>query len=127
MEQEDILQPSNNIKDRIFAIRNDKILELFQKLVDEEKLLLKNKKNSATHMKNHPKYCNFHCLIGHTLEYYSGFKSWLHKSIKASVINLLEEYFEMSSTCYALPIKKRYNDGYNFQNKEEEPWMINNV
>lgn len=88
--------------------------------------ILKNKKDVASHMKNHPKYCLFHYLIGYTLEDCHGFKSW-HKSIKSGVINLLKKYFEMSSTCYSLTIKEIYDDKFNHQDDKEEPQMINSV
>lgn len=127
MMQQSIPQPPSNMKDRSLAIRNNKIQELFQKIVDEEKLLLKNKRDAAPNMRNHPKYYPLHCLIRYALEDYREFKGWIYKSIKSGAMKPSKEYFEVSSTCYDLIVKERYDDGWKWQEIEEEPRMINNV
>lgn len=63
----------------------------------------------STRQKNHSKYCPFYYLIGHALEDYCGFKSWLYKTVKSNTINLLEEYFKLSSTWHPLIIKEGYD------------------
>lgn len=78
-------------------------------------------------MKNHPMYFPSHCFIRHALEVSHGFKSWLRKVLKSSFINLSEEYFESSSTCYSPTIKEKYDDRCNCEDEEDEPWIINNV
>ena len=100
---------------------------LFHKMVEKGVLSLKAKADITPYMENHPKYCPFHCLIGHALEDCREFRSWMHKAAKSGLINLVEEYFELSSTCYALTVKERNDDGCNCQNEVDELRMINNV
>lgn len=62
-------------------------------MVKEEKLLVKKKEDVTPDMKYHPKNYPLHCLIGHALEDFHGFKSWLDKAIKSGAIILRKEYF----------------------------------
>ena len=121
MKQSGKPQPLRNREDGSFIIKSDQIYMLFQKMVEEEVLSLKAKADITPYMKNHPKYCSFYCLIGYALEDCRGFRSWLHKAAKSSLINSFEEYFELSSTYYALTVKERTDDRCNCQNAEEEP------
>lgn len=121
-----VSQPLSDIKDGSFAIKRDKIQELFQKMVEEGVLLLKNRRDVTANMNNHLKYCLFHHLIGHELEDCHGFKRWLHKVLKSGAKNLYEVYVKMSGICYVL-IKERHNNGCIHQVEEKEPLIINNV
>ena len=109
-------------------MRSDKIYKLFQEMVEEGLLYPKTKADVSPYMRNHPIYCPSHCLIRYALEDCCGFRNWLHKAAKFGIINPLKKYFELSSTCNALTIKERYDEGCNRQDEEdEEPRMINNV
>ena len=96
-------------------------------MVEKGVLSPKAKVDITPYMENHPKYCPFNCLMRHAFEDCYGFRSWLRKEAKFGLINPVEEYFELSSTYYALTVKERNDDGCNRQNEEEEPRMINNV
>ena len=99
MKQKGRSQPSRNAEDGSFIIRSDKIYKLFQKMVEEGILSPKAKADITPYMKNHSKYCCFDCLMGHVLEDYRGFRSWLNKAAKSGIINPLEEYFKLLGTC----------------------------
>ena len=107
MKQSGRPQPSRNVEEGSYTIRGVKIHKLFQKMVEKGVLSPKAKTNTTPYMENHPKYCPFHCLMGHALEDCRGFRSWLHKATKSGLINSVEEYFELSSTCYALTVKTK--------------------
>ena len=75
MKQSGRPQPSRTVEEGSFIIRSDQIFALFQKMVKEGVLSPKPKADITAYMENHPKYCPFHCSLGHALEDYRGFRS----------------------------------------------------
>ena len=75
MKQSGKPQLLRNGEDGSFIVRKDQIYMLFHKMVEEGVLSQKAKAVITPYMENHPKYCLFHCLMGHALKDYHGFRS----------------------------------------------------
>ncbi|KAJ0962975.1 hypothetical protein J5N97_028097 [Dioscorea zingiberensis] len=84
-------KPIPSLKERMnkkYSFRRDKVMKIFKDAVKEGLQLPECKRPEEQNKKDHPNYCPYHRVLGHTIEDCYVFKDWVERQYQEGKITL---------------------------------------
>ncbi|KAJ0972424.1 hypothetical protein J5N97_020383 [Dioscorea zingiberensis] len=94
-------KPIPSLKERMnkkYSFRRDKVLKIFKDAVKEGLQLPECKRPEEQNKKDHPNYCPYHRVLGHTIEDCYVFKDWVERQYQEGKITLSKNVLSEQST-----------------------------
>ncbi|KAJ0962210.1 hypothetical protein J5N97_030038 [Dioscorea zingiberensis] len=94
-------KPIPSLKERMnrkYSFRRDKVLKIFKDAVKEGLQLPECKRPEEQNKKDHPNYCPYHRVLGHTIEDCYVFKDWVERQYQEGKITLSKNVLSEPST-----------------------------